>query len=144
MTPAEGISGFTSKEAAAVGEVVQGPPDTPMLCPEDWHLGAHRIIELPRAGPPTMPPETATHIAVQLLPIVVVSASAHRLLTHQEFGRHGFHCAPTDPSVYAEVAQCLVTDANDAGALRTVLAHDLNGQQAQALTQALETTGRTA
>ena len=62
-----------------------------------------------------MPPETIAHIAEQLIPSVVVSASAHSLLTHQEFGRHGFHCVPADPNGYAEAARCLVEGDSGAG-----------------------------
>ena len=59
----------------------KGSSPTTTLRAEDWHLGAHRIIDLPRTRPPTMPPETITHIAEQLLPMVV-SATTHNWLMH--------------------------------------------------------------
>ena len=83
----------------------------------------------------------AAQILEQLLPLAVVSSSAHLLLACPEFGRRGFHCLPADPSGYAEVARSV---AGATGGGQTVLAHDLNGQQAQASGHVLAAAGCTA
>ena len=78
---------------------------------------------------------------MQLLPAVVVSAAAHEMPVYPDFGRLGFHCVPADPSGYADVVHDMVARATVDG--QTVMAHDLNGKQAQALAHALEAAGCT-
>ena len=114
---------------------------TQLLSPDDWHLGGRGAILLPGLGPPEMPPWLLARIMEQLAPDAVVSSAAHRLLPCPAFGRMGVRCWPADPSGFAEVAAAAV---GMAGRMPVLLAHDLNGQQAQALVQSLEAANCTA
>ena len=82
-----------------------------------------------------MPSLLVSQIIEQLLPSVVVSSAAHSLITCPESGRLGFLCLPADPNGYADVAR-IVLDTT--GGVPTVLAHDLNGQQPQAVAHAMD------
>ena len=105
------------------------------LRPEDWRFGGCGVIALPSVGAPRMPPVLVAQIFGQLAPVVVVSSAAHLLLSCPIFGQLGVRCLPADPNGYAEVAS---TVSGTVGAAPAVLAHDLNGQQAQALVHVLE------
>ena len=72
---------------------------------------------------------------MNVAPVVVVSSAAHLLLSCPIFGQLVVHCLPIDPNGYVEVAS---TVSGTVGAAPVVLAHDLNGQQAQALVHVLE------
>ena len=82
-----------------------------------------------------MPPTLVAQIFGQLAPVVIVSSAAHLLLSCPIFGQLGVRCLPADPNGYAEVAS---TVSGTAGVAPAALAHDLNGQQAQALVHVLE------
>ena len=97
-------------------------------------------INLPRTGPPLVPAELVSRMAVQLLPCVVVSAEAHLLLADLGFGWLGFHCVPANPTSYDEAARHAAGEARE-DPEKIILVHDLNGQQAQALGHALEAAG---
>ena len=114
---------------------------TRLLSPDDWHLGGRGAILLPGLGPPEMPSWLLARIMEQLAPDAVVSSAAHRLLPCPAFGRMGVRCWPADPSGFAEVAAAAVGMADR---MPVLLAHDLNGQQAQALVHSLEAANCTA
>ena len=105
------------------------------LRPEDWRLGGGGVVALPSAGAPGMPPLVVAQIFGQLAPVAIVSSAAHLLLSCPIFGQLGVHCLPADPNGYADVASAV---SGTAGGVPVVLAHDLNGQQAQALVHVLE------
>jgi hypothetical protein len=88
-----------------------------------------------------MPSWLLARIMEQLAPDVVISSAAHRLLPCPAFGQMGARCWPADPSGFAEVAAAAV---GMTGRMPVLLAHDLNGQQAQALVHSLEAANCTA
>ena len=109
--------------------------------PEDWRLGGGGAIVVPGAGAPGMPPLLVAQIFGQLAPAAIVSSVVHLLLACPVFGQLGVHCLPADPNGYAEVA-CIASGTE--GDAPVILAHDLNGQQAQALLHGLEAANCTA